>query len=139
MRHDSNGKQPERPVTRIRARWLKVRIIQRADSGFAREALMAWGEAHAVDYVFGFAKNARLVATVTCTLRGVERSHENAYPKQSFVADEVRDKLAAPASGSTESEAPAVQTEIKGGETRKQMIIHSQGSPIILEFGYERK
>jgi len=27
----------------------------------------------------------------------------------------------------------------KEGETRKQMIIHNQGSPIILEFGYERK
>jgi hypothetical protein len=164
------------------------------------------------------------VVTVTCSVRGVARGHENAYLKQSFVADEVmkkgarakgekalfdayvnhvgtacfnllstlkvkrnkpdpqhtpgtasstwfpdvrievRDKptapaprqnrdadtptevsapasaeTAAPAAGKTESEAPPVQTEIKEGETRKQMIIHNQGSPIILEFGYERK
>jgi hypothetical protein len=30
-----------------------VRILLRADSGFAREALMAWCETHRVDYVFG--------------------------------------------------------------------------------------
>jgi hypothetical protein len=33
-----------RVIARIRARWPKVRIILRADSGFAREELMAWCE-----------------------------------------------------------------------------------------------
>jgi hypothetical protein len=50
----------ERLVSQIRARWPKVRIILRADSGFAREALMSWCEQHAVDYVFGLARNDRL-------------------------------------------------------------------------------
>jgi len=50
----------QRIVGRIRARWPKVRIVLRADSGFAREAIMAWCEASSVDYVFGLAKNARL-------------------------------------------------------------------------------
>jgi hypothetical protein len=49
-----------RIVKQIRERWSDVRIIVRADSGFAREALMAWCEANAVDYIFGLAKNARL-------------------------------------------------------------------------------
>src|SRR6058998_1642329 len=49
-----------RIVTQVRARWPQVRIILRADSGFAREDLMAWCEASGVDYVFGLAKNARL-------------------------------------------------------------------------------
>src|SRR5262249_29157614 len=40
----------ERIVSQIRARWPTVRIILRADSGFAREALMAWCEAHGVYY-----------------------------------------------------------------------------------------
>ena len=35
----------ERIVGQIRARWPRVRILLRADSGFAREALMAWCEA----------------------------------------------------------------------------------------------
>jgi hypothetical protein len=47
-------------VNQIRARWPKVRIILRADSGFARESLMGWCEANGVDYVFGLARNARL-------------------------------------------------------------------------------
>lgn len=50
----------QRIVEQVRARWPKVRILLRADSGFAREAIMAWCEASGVDYVFGLAKNARL-------------------------------------------------------------------------------
>src|SRR5712691_2192 len=46
-----------RIVTQIRARWPHTRIILRADSGFAREALMGWCEANAVDYIFGLARN----------------------------------------------------------------------------------
>jgi hypothetical protein len=50
----------ERVVTQIRKRWPKVRIILRADSGFAREPLMKWCESEGVDYVFGLARNSRL-------------------------------------------------------------------------------
>ncbi len=49
-----------RVVAQIRARWPEVAITVRADSGFAREALMAWCEANGVDYVLGLARNARL-------------------------------------------------------------------------------
>lgn len=51
-----------RIVGQIRARWPRVRILLRADSGFCRETLMAWCEAHRVDYVFGLARNERLAA-----------------------------------------------------------------------------
>ena len=40
-----------RVVARIRARWPRTRILLRADSGFAREDLMAWCEANGVDFV----------------------------------------------------------------------------------------
>jgi DDE family transposase len=49
-----------RMVTQIRKTWPRVKIILRADSGFAREALMAWCEANGVDFVFGLARNNRL-------------------------------------------------------------------------------
>ncbi len=39
----------ERIVRQIRARWPLVRIVLRADSGFAREVLMAWCEENRVD------------------------------------------------------------------------------------------
>ena len=47
-----------RIVARIRARWPKVRIVLRGDSGFCREELMAWCEAEGVAYLFGLAPNA---------------------------------------------------------------------------------
>ena len=57
-----------RIIARIRARWPKVRIILRADSGFAREPLMAWCEANGVDFIFGLAKNVRLTRTIGAEL-----------------------------------------------------------------------
>jgi hypothetical protein len=62
----------ERIVTRIRRHWPRVRILLRADSGFAREALMAWCERHRVDYIFGLARNARLVAEIEAELAWAE-------------------------------------------------------------------
>ena len=56
--------ETERLVTRIRARWPDVKIVLRADSGFARDALMSWCEAHGVDYIFGLARNKRLSAHI---------------------------------------------------------------------------
>jgi hypothetical protein len=53
-----------RVVEQIRARWPKVRILLRADSGFCREELMAWCEANKVDYLFGLARNKRLQAAI---------------------------------------------------------------------------
>jgi hypothetical protein len=49
-----------RIVAQIRRRWPRVRVLLRGDSGFAREALMAWCEANRVDYLFGLARNERL-------------------------------------------------------------------------------
>jgi AraC-like DNA-binding protein len=61
-----------RIVKQIRARWPRVRILLRADSGFAREALMAWCEQNHVDFVFGLARNARLVDEIYVELANAE-------------------------------------------------------------------
>jgi hypothetical protein len=59
----------ERLVAQIRERWPETRIILRADSGFAREALMHWcEETPRVEYVFGLARNKRLEAWLAPTL-----------------------------------------------------------------------
>ncbi len=51
----------ERIVGQIRQRWPQVKIVIRADSGFCREAIMAWCEAHdQIYYVLGLARNKRL-------------------------------------------------------------------------------
>ncbi len=57
-----------RIVARIRACWPEVRIVLRADSGFARDRLMTWCEGNRVDYLFGLARNVRLVAEIEAEL-----------------------------------------------------------------------
>ena len=57
-----------RIVVQIRARWPEVRIVLRADSGFAREALMRWCELNGVDFLFGLAKNQRLIGEIAAEL-----------------------------------------------------------------------
>ena len=49
-------------VAQLRAKWPKVRIVLRGDSGFCREEPMAWCEAdeNRVDFLFGLARNSRL-------------------------------------------------------------------------------
>jgi hypothetical protein len=53
-----------RIAAKIRARWPRVAIVLRADSGFARDALMGWCEVNRVDFVFGLARNERLVGRI---------------------------------------------------------------------------
>ncbi len=65
-----------RIVRRIRARWPRVRILLRADSGFAREALMAWCEANRVDFLFGLARNARLVEEIAAEMMAARAEAE---------------------------------------------------------------
>jgi hypothetical protein len=68
--------QIARVVARIRARWPKTRITLRADSGFARDALMSWCEEHRVDHVFGLARNKRLVTHIATELAWAEDEAE---------------------------------------------------------------
>lgn len=68
--------QVARIVRQIRTCWPFVRILLRADSGFAREALMAWCEENRVDYVFGLARNARLVAMIEAELADAKAAAE---------------------------------------------------------------
>ena len=53
-----------------------MKVLLRADSGFAREALMAWCEANRVDYLFGLARNSRLVDRIYVDLAWAEDEAE---------------------------------------------------------------
>jgi DDE family transposase len=65
----------ERIVRQIRARRPFTRIVLRAE-GFAREALMAWCEQNRVDYLFGLARNTRLVAMIADELAAARAAAE---------------------------------------------------------------
>lgn len=75
----------QRIVALIRARWPHVRILLRADSGFTREALMAWCEANEVDFLFGLARNERLVAEIEAELEAAAaHSRRTGKPARRF-------------------------------------------------------
>src|ERR1700691_4354944 len=74
-----------RLVAHIRRHWPQVRILVRADSGFARDELMAWCEANGVDYLLGLAKNDRLVAEIASELAQAEvKSRRTGKPARYF-------------------------------------------------------
>jgi hypothetical protein len=79
-------KEIERIVTRIRARWPEVKIMLRGDAGFCREELMAWCEAHQVDYVFGMARNSLLEKIAADALEQARQQWEHTQqPARVFV------------------------------------------------------
>ena len=74
-----------RVVAQTRGCWPEVRILLRADSGFARETLMAWCENNGVDYLFGLARNSRLVAEIETELQAAaELSRKTGKPARRF-------------------------------------------------------
>ena len=74
-----------RIVAQIRQRWPVVRVLLRADSGFARDDLMAWCENNTVDFLFGLAKNRRLVAQIETELaEAAELSGRTGKPARRF-------------------------------------------------------
>ena len=67
----------ERIVEMIRERWPGVEIVLRGDSGFCREGIMSWCEAHGVDYLFGMARNSRLLSCICKELKRAERIYQS--------------------------------------------------------------
>jgi hypothetical protein len=77
--------EAERIVAQIRAAWPLTRIVLRADSGFAREELMAWCEENGVDYLFGLARNGRLAEEIAAELvEAREESEATGKPARRF-------------------------------------------------------
>ncbi len=74
-----------RIVAHIRRRWPHVRILLRADSGFARDDLMSWCEANGVHFLLGLQQNPRLVAEITSELAQAEaKSRRSGKPARYF-------------------------------------------------------
>jgi DDE family transposase len=82
---DGTVEEVARIVGQIRSRWPKVRIILRADSGFARDELTAWCETNGVHFVFGLAKNDRLITEIKDELAAAEKtSRRTGKPARRF-------------------------------------------------------
>lgn len=62
----------KRIVAQIRKKWWRVDILVRGDSGFCRDVIMDWCERQGIDYVFGLAKNTRLLKEIQKELKAAE-------------------------------------------------------------------
>jgi hypothetical protein len=75
----------KRVIQQIRAHWPKVRIILRGDSGFCREDLMRWCEDNDVLYIFGIARNSRLLKRIFKELKKARKRYfEQKKPQRIF-------------------------------------------------------
>jgi len=67
----------QRIVAQVRQSWAEVDIVLRADSGFCRDELMAWCESNKVNYVFGMARNKRLVKIIGAQMHQAHLLHQS--------------------------------------------------------------
>ena len=108
-------------VAQIRRRWPNVRILLRADSGFARDDLMAWCEANGVHFLFGMQQNGRLVAEIGDELARAEaKSRRSGKPARSFKEFRWRTR----SSWSRERRVIA-KAEFTGGEANPRFVVTS--------------
>jgi hypothetical protein len=65
----------QRIVGMVRQRWPNVKITVRGDSGFCREAIMAWCEDAKVNFLFGLPKNERLLKEIEEAMKEAARRY----------------------------------------------------------------
>jgi hypothetical protein len=110
-----------RVVGQIRRRWPRVRILLRADSGFCREDLMAWCEAHGVDYLFGLARNDRLTAEISSELVEAQtESERTGKPARRF-----KDFTWSTLKSWSRSRRVVAKAEWTGGDSNPRFIVTS--------------
>jgi hypothetical protein len=110
-----------RIIAQIRRRWPRVRILLRGDSGFAREALMAWCEANRVDYLLGLARNERLQAAIAAELVAASvESLQTGKPARRF-----KDFRYATLDSWSRDRRVIGKAEVTGGEANPRFVVTS--------------
>jgi len=114
----------ERIVAHIRKHWPDAPILLRADSGFCREELMAWCEANKVDYLFGLARNKRLVAEIEAELaEAMEETSKTGKPARRF-----KDFTWRTRKSWSRSRRVVAKAEVTQGDTNPRFVVTSLGS-----------
>ena len=112
-----------RIVGQIRARWPRVRILLRANSGFARDSLMRWCELNGVDYLFGLARNTRLVGEIEAELaEAAAVSRRTGKPARRF-----KEFSWSTLDGWSRQRRVVAKAEWTGGEANPRFVVTSLG------------
>jgi len=110
-----------RIVGQIRETWPDTRIVLRADSGFCREELMTWSEANGVDFIFGLARNDRLVGEIATELAEAEaEAAASAKPARRF-----RDFMWSTRKSWSRRRRVLAKAEWTGGEANPRFVVTS--------------
>jgi hypothetical protein len=110
-----------RIVAQVRRRWPRIRILLRGDSGFAREALMAWCEAHRVDFLFGLARNERLEEAIKAEMISASlESIRTGRPARCF-----KDFMWSTLDSWSRQRRVVGKAEVTGGEANPRFIVTS--------------
>ena len=110
-----------RIVAQIRSRWPRVRILLRAASGFAREALMRWCELNRIDYLFGLARNERLTAAIAAELHEAQqRGERTGKPARRF-----KDLMWSTLDSWSRARRVVAKAEWTGGEANPRFVVTS--------------
>jgi hypothetical protein len=114
-----------RIIAQIRCSWPRVRILVRADSGFARDDLMAWCEENGVDFLLGLPRNKRLVAAITGELTQAEaKSRRTGKPARCF-----KDLRWRTIHGWSRERRVVAKAEFTGGEANPRFVVTSLTRP----------
>lgn len=111
----------ERIVAQIRRRWPRTRILLRADSGFCRDELMSWCEANEVDYLFGLARNKRLVAEIEDELaEAMKEGEQTGKPARRF-----KDFMWSTLDSWSRRRRVVAKAEVTRGDTNPRFVVTS--------------
>ncbi len=69
-------------VAEIRSKWPTTQIMIRGDSGFCRDEVLSWCEQEGIEYLFGLAKNSRLLNELEPAMVKVRERHQASGNKE---------------------------------------------------------
>jgi hypothetical protein len=113
----------KRIVTQLRSAWPDVKIVLRGDSGFCRNELMNWCEAHRVDFVLGLARNQRLRKIIGAQMHeATEQWNRTNKPARVFIEFEYRTKKTKKGGWDRERRVVAKAEHIDGKENPRFVV-----------------
>lgn len=116
----------ERIVEQIRGAWPQVKIILRGDAGFSRQELMSWCEKHGVHYVFGLARNRRLVKIIGAAMwEAKQQSQQNGRAARVFTEFQYTTRKKPPCGGWDQQRRVVAKAEQLEGKENPRFVVTS--------------